>query len=67
MASERVGDMTKAELEAFVLEIIARHYPQYAYVQKSTRPPEELWQSILDNTVDIKPEEPSTSELLGRE
>lgn len=64
MASERIGDMTREELEAFVFKVIARRFPKYPYVQKSDRPWEELWQSMLDNIIETQPGEPSTLELL---
>ncbi len=64
MASERIGDMTKAELEAFVLQVIARRYPQYPYVQKSDRPVAELLEALRRNMIETKPGEPSTLQLL---
>jgi hypothetical protein len=64
MASERIGDMTKAELEAFVMQIIARRFPQYPYVQRSDRPLEEILESMRRNMIETKPGEPSTLELL---
>lgn len=64
MASERVGDMTKQELEAFVIHTVAERFRRYPYVQKSNRSPDELWKSILENIVETRPDEPSTLELL---
>ncbi len=42
MASERIGDMTKAELETWMNELIARRLAQYPYKQQSTRSLDEL-------------------------
>ena len=64
MASERIGDMTKAELEAFIVEIIARRFPQYPYVQKSDRPIQEVLESLRQNRLPKQPGQPSVVEML---
>jgi hypothetical protein len=64
MIEERIGDMTKQELEALILRTVAGHYQHYPYIQKSERPIEEVLASIRRNIIQPKPGEPSTLELL---
>ncbi|HLV34851.1 MAG TPA: hypothetical protein VKY59_07055 [Spirillospora sp.] len=64
MASERIGDMTKAELEEFIVEIIARRFSQYSYVQKSDRPIEEVLESLRQNRLQKQPGQPSVVEMI---
>lgn len=64
MSSERIGDMTRSELEVLVRQLIAENYPQYPYQQGSNRPLSELLESLRQNRIRTKPGEPSTLELL---
>lgn len=64
MASERIGDMTREELEAFVRRIIAQNDQQYPYQPRSNRPLKELLASLRKNRIKTNPGEPSTLELL---
>ena len=64
MASERIGDMTREELEEFVFDVVARRFPKYPYVQKSDRPVAEILESMRRNIIKRKPGQPSTLEML---
>lgn len=64
MASERIGDMTRNELEAFVKNIIEKRLRMYPYVQQSDRPVEEVLRSMRQNIIKRKPGQPSTLEML---
>ena len=64
MASERIGDMTREELEAFVVNVIDKRYPKYPYVQKSDRPVAEILESMRRNIIKRKPGQPSTLDML---
>ena len=64
MASERIGDMTRDELEAFVFDVIAKRFPKYPYVQKSDRSVTEILESVRRHIIKRKPGQPSTLEML---
>jgi hypothetical protein len=64
MATDRIGDMTKQELEAFVYNIIAQRFQQYPYTQKRDRPVSEILASMRKHIIKSQPGEPSTLELL---
>lgn len=64
MASERVGDMTKAELEAFVIHIVAKRFRQYPYVQKGDRSVSEVLKFMRKNVWTPPPGAKSSLELL---
>jgi hypothetical protein len=64
MVSERISDMTKQELEEFILQVVEKRGRQYPYVPKSDRTAEQIFQSILKNLIVPKPGTPSTLELL---
>jgi hypothetical protein len=65
MASERVGDMTRGELEDFILQVVRAHEGQpYPYRLKSDRPVAEVLRSMRQNRIKRKPGQPSTLELL---
>lgn len=64
MASERIGDMTRNELEAFVNSIIEKRLRQYPYVQQGDRPVKEVLRSMRRNIIKPKPGQPSTLEML---
>ena len=64
MASERIGDMTRGELEAYVLRLVSEHFRQYPHVQKSDVPLTEVWKTMLDHIIETQPDEPSTLTLL---
>lgn len=66
MASDRIGDWTKEELEAFILEVIEKRLQQgLSYTQKSDdRTPKEVFNSIQKNRLKRKPGQPSTLEML---
>jgi hypothetical protein len=58
MAADRIGDMTKAALEAFVIEVIAKRF------QQSDRPVSEILESMCKNTIETKPGQPSIVEMI---
>ena len=64
MASERIGDMTKAELETWVEQIIDRKLKYVRGEVTDDRTPMEVFKSIVRNTLERKPGEPSTLEML---
>jgi hypothetical protein len=61
---EKIGNMTKAELEAFVLRVTAGRLRRYPYRQHSDRPVEEVLKSMRKNIIKRKPGDPSTLEML---
>jgi hypothetical protein len=64
MASEKIGDMTRDELEDFVIKVIAKRFREYPYVQKSDRPLSDVLASMRKHILKVQPGEPSTLELL---
>lgn len=64
MASERVGDMTKTELEAFVNRVISTRFPRHVYVQQSDRPIDDVLKAMRKNVWTPPPGAKSSLELL---
>ncbi|MBI5667634.1 MAG: hypothetical protein HZC41_06465 [Chloroflexi bacterium] len=66
MASERIGDWTKEELKAYILEVIEERLQQgFSYTQESdNRSPKEVFESIQKNRLKRKPGQPSTLQML---
>jgi len=64
-AAERVGDMTRAELEQVILNVIRRHTRTYPYMLPGDgRPFEEVFQDLVANMIKLPAGSPSTLELL---
>ncbi len=64
MASERIGDMTRGELEAWVVKIIDKRLKYIPGNILDDRTPMEVFESIVRNTLERQPGEPSTLEML---
>lgn len=64
MASERVGDMTKAELEAWMNEVIERRLKWGLDENPDERTPMEVFESMRQNILKRKPGQPSIVEMI---
>ena len=65
MESERVGDMTREELEQLVARLIDKRMRQYPYVLgRDERSPQDVWKSIVTNIIEPASGTPSTLALL---
>lgn len=65
MAGERIGDMTREELEQLVLRFVDKRMRQYSYVLgRDDRSPQAVWESILTNIIEPAPGTPSALDLL---
>jgi hypothetical protein len=64
MASERVGDMTRKELEEFVRGVISERSARTAYTQQSDRPISEVLRDMRKNVWTPPPNAKSSFELL---
>ena len=67
-ALERVGDMTREELERVIVEVIRRDARPYPYTLPGDgRSFDEVFQSIVENVIELPPGAPSTRELIREE
>ena len=64
MASERIGDMTKDELERLVNRMVAKRMSKWSKTKPDNRTPHERFQSIRRNCLKSKPGQPSVLEML---
>jgi hypothetical protein len=66
MAVDRIGDMSKQELMAMVESAIDQRLRLRTrpYKQQSTRPLEEIIDSMRHNLIESKPGDPSVVEML---
>ncbi len=65
MTSERVGDMTKQELEAWITQIIERRMRYWPGERPDDeRSPAEVFESMRKNIIKRKPGQPSTLQML---
>jgi hypothetical protein len=64
MASERVGDMTRAELEAWMNELINRRFKGISDENPDERTPIEVFESMRKNILKRKPGQPSIVEMI---
>ena len=64
MASERIGDMTKDELETLVDRMVAKRMNKWSKTKPDNRSPHEVFQSIRRNRLKSMPGQPSVLEML---
>lgn len=64
MTSERVGDMTRDELKNFIQRVIAEKEAAEKSGDISNRSPQEVFDSIRQNRLKRKPNQPSILEML---
>lgn len=64
MASERIGDMTKAELEKWMIQLIDRRLKYWPGNKPDDRTPMEVFESMRKNILKRKPGQPSIVEML---
>ncbi|MBZ0299491.1 MAG: hypothetical protein K8J31_07125 [Anaerolineae bacterium] len=64
MASERIGDMTRAEFEDWVQQLIDRRLKSWPSNQPDDRPPYEVFESMRRHLLKRKPGQPSVLEMI---
>ena len=64
MASERIGDMTRDELEALIVEVITKHFGLRPFTQHDDRSASEIFKSMRKNIIKPKPGQPSAVDMI---
>ncbi|MAS36832.1 MAG: hypothetical protein CL610_22700 [Anaerolineaceae bacterium] len=63
MASERIGDMTKADLRSWIVEVIHEELKR-EHETSDHRTPLEVFESMRKNILKKRPDQPSVVDML---